>query len=803
MRIEQISIKGVLQFQSPMVLNVRDIPPGLVAVVGPNGEGKTTMLEAPLAALHRSFPSRSHKELVDYADDSGDSYIQTEFAIEGRGLFCARVNLDGVKRQSDAVITLNDAECNDGKKSTYDAFIEEHFPSKEELLAGAFAAQDKSGSFTTIKKSERQRLFMSFLGLSRYERMSATAKSAATAVDWTRLRILAIVNRLQLETAQSLLDDIDARMKALGVEGGNAEVDKLELEQAIDVLDARLSMVSDQAAAYQAASLRVATLKRELDLRHDEHARLVERLQANQKDYDQTLLDIDRDIVRRRASFELVATKSRGELNERIKNNRALLENAAVIREAVLRVVRIDEQLVDKRSARVERQRVQDSALETLQALDREIAELRHVQKQLDRARTDASLLDKTPFGDKCAEAGCDFVSVAATAKASIPSLETSVSRLPDIETRRVNAGRCVQDGKTDLSAIDLAVAGLERERVEAVAKSANANEIAACEARIVAYEHALDELEMKLKADVDSLGPAETELKAKAAAAKSARDKELTESVASVQASRDRLAADLETAKADLTGAEEGNQQAMQIQADLILKRNERDARVRLISRAQAETDSLKLRVADIQRKREELATLQAKVTTLDAQLLDWQLLARALHLDGLPKLEIDAAGPTVSAYTNDLLSSAGFARFTVELVTQEAKADGKGMRETFTLKVFDNERGGAERDIADLSGGQKVIVAEALMNAISVYVNQRSQMPIRTCWRDETTGALYQQVIPQYVAMLRKVQELGGFHHIFFVTHSDEAAAMADAQIVVDKGKAEVRYPPFAEAA
>ena len=112
----------------------------------------------------------------------------------------------------------------------------------------------------------------------------------------------------------------------------------------------------------------------------------------------------------------------------------------------------------------------------------------------------------------------------------------------------------------------------------------------------------------------------------------------------------------------------------------------------------------------------------------------------------------------------------------------------------------MLDNARGGDVRDIADLSGGEQVIVDEALKNALCIYMNQRASMPMRTCWRDETTGPLDVDNAPRYIQMLRRVQELAGFHHILFVSHNAECAAMADAQISVHDGQADVLLPPFA---
>lgn len=115
----------------------------------------------------------------------------------------------------------------------------------------------------------------------------------------------------------------------------------------------------------------------------------------------------------------------------------------------------------------------------------------------------------------------------------------------------------------------------------------------------------------------------------------------------------------------------------------------------------------------------------------------------------------------------------------------------------------MFDNERGGAARDLGDLSGGEKVIVGEALANAIALYNNTRSGLQIQTLFRDETTGSLDPETAPLYVAMLRKVQQLGDVRQIVYVTHSPGSAALADAQIQFAGGTATIAWPPFREAA
>ena len=66
MRLEKLTIKGLLAFEEAVTLDLRSIPAGsIIAVVGANGSGKSTLMDAagrvplPLAAE----PSQEHLRL--------------------------------------------------------------------------------------------------------------------------------------------------------------------------------------------------------------------------------------------------------------------------------------------------------------------------------------------------------------------------------------------------------------------------------------------------------------------------------------------------------------------------------------------------------------------------------------------------------------------------------------------------------------------------------------------------------------------------------------------------------------------
>ena len=186
------------------------------------------------------------------------------------------------------------------------------------------------------------------------------------------------------------------------------------------------------------------------------------------------------------------------------------------------------------------------------------------------------------------------------------------------------------------------------------------------------------------------------------------------------------------------------------------------------------------------------EVSTAKRRCSDAAVHLKEWKLIEQASGRTGLPVLLIDAAGPAISSLTNDLLSASFGDQFQVELVTQVAKAGGAGVKETFDLRVYDAGSGG-DRELTDLSGGEQVIVDESLKAALALYTNRLNQR-IETCFRDETTGALDGENIDRYISMLRRLSQLGEFHHLLFVTHSEEAAERADVRVRVGGGKVEV---------
>lgn len=852
MKIERLRLDGITRFQAPIDLDFSGLPAGLIAVVGQNGAGKTTLLEAMFAGFYGEMPSRAETPLFDLTSGRRDAFIEVEASFDADGRYRARTNLDGIARKRDAILehttTTGTTRVNDGKAKTFDAAVAARFPKPETLLASAFAAQNRKGSFATLATKDRKDLFSAMLGLDQLEGYASTARQAATVLDRRRAELLAQIDVLRPLTTDTEFDAIGAEANHLQVQGGRLAADHEAAERALDDAQARLTAaIAADEATREARAQHGALVARQSDLAAQQR-RLPDRrtdVERRRRTGDQDIVGrrnlaqdqhtralraipseelLDRELRDRLQQIDLHVQSEREDLETRLTNNRALLHERATVEARLAELVRLE---ADAEAAQAAHQEA-DARVAECTRLNREAGQAALAEagcdRDLRRAQEDAALLTKVPFGDRCADAGCQFVQKAIDARTKIPVYEAGVLRHQAAQATATAAAEALSEamrlrGDAWRRVLDIteAIKPLKAAREQAERLKTAQDRVVELEGRLrivfeqaeaqreAARQHratrAADSLERRALADAawqQAQAAAEDEARALQEAcdaelvAITAEDDQIRDGLRQVEAQL-RLMGDA-VAAADVAAAERSA-------ADTALGRC-RAAVANLaadLARYDATVEAFERRRQEFTGRQIARLALERDVAALETDLVEWQALAKVFSRDGLPVLEIDAAGPGVSALANDLLQACFGGRFVVELVTQEPKADGKGLKEVFELRVWDSERGNEPRDLAHLSGGEQVIVNEAICAAIAAYVNARNVLPVRTIWRDETIGALDGENAARYIAMLRRLRERSGACHLFFISHNADAAALADVQLVVADGTARFEYPPF----
>jgi exonuclease SbcC len=381
----------------------------------------------------------------------------------------------------------------------------------------------------------------------------------------------------------------------------------------------------------------------------------------------------------------------------------------------------------------------------TVQSLD---AELRANLAELERVRVEREELAVVPCRGEGVYASCPKIQRAVKAGQKMPALEGEVATLSiEVEVQR---GSLVQIA-TPSSQLTRTLEGCERDRWKVDQERQRYEELRAVEAR-------RDE---RLKA-LERLAQARTEVVQELSSKESAL-----------------------SAFSDLDG---------KMQAS----RREIENAGRLIVSYRRERDSLIARQAQIKQRQEQMEAAWTRLAQVEAELgaartehEDYTYLARVFGPDEIQLCEIQAAGPQVSTLVNALLEGCFDNKFEIRFRTQRPKADGKGMVDDFDVEVR-NKNLDRTCLVDELSGGQFVLVNEAVNLGIAIY-NMRQGEGIRyeTLFRDETVGALDAINGKEYVRILRRAMDLGGFHQVIFICHTPLVWELADRVLEVHEGR------------
>lgn len=852
MKLDRLRLKGITCFHDAIDLDFSKVPAGLVAIVGENGSGKTTLMEAFAGAVYGELPTRG--SVAKYATEK-DSYIDITAAFDTSGTYRARRNIDGVKGGQDAVLERMDTgvRLNDGKVTTFKVAVERIFPSLDTLLASALAVQSRRGSFATRDKAERKELFYALLGLNKYEEYAATARAGAAVLEKRIAELTGRRDALLESTDDGLHEQLQAQAYALTEDLARAEDVKNRLTADLALIDDALVELRADVIAKGYALTERARVETELsaarqratffdqqeaelqaDIEDQEKAitgRLASAVVRMQRDIEALVTDehIEGDLAAALDHIESERDRVVSELRQRIAKNKDLIDKADEVRSAVAETAAAHDTVGTHRANLDGLRLARTGAVKDLDAARTRVAEVRALIAERQSVQRSAGLLNDVPCGGIAPFDGCQFLRDAATAAARAIELANQ-----DLDATLESAVFTLGLAETGVSEIDASVARLEgditvteRRIVTLRSLVAMAAHLDVTQDRIAEHEKAIAATNERASTEAGILRQRAADAKAKREADRQGMTQRITDAHTEAERelnalevrfaqTRDKRATDRLQTAGDIERLTEllaSTADAARAHSSAVAAAAAKDAERNAVAREVAEADkALALvteNVSHLRRRQDEFQAAHAQRVTIDAgiallqtHLVEWQILAQMFGKEGLATLEIDSAGPGVSDGANDLLQASFGGRFAVELVTQEPKADGKGFKEVFELKVFDHERGGDARDLSDLSGGEQVIVDSALRLAIALWVNHRNEQPIRTVWLDETTGALDPDNAQRYLAMLRRLHERAGLHHLIFVSHNPSVSSQADVQIQVGAGKAAFVYPPFAQA-
>jgi DNA repair protein SbcC/Rad50 len=798
MRLEKATWHNMGPF-SDWTLDLTALDPAqkVVALTGINGKGKSYCMESAVAGgSYREMPTQG---TVTGRATAADSWQESTIVVGGlRHHIKHCVNAAGKKRTNESLVTFDDGShpYEGTGVALFDAWAAKHLPDPDVLFASLFAAQQSEG-FVKMTSGDRIGVILRVIGVARFERMAEAA-------------------RKRRDTEAEKLDQLVKRIA--DIRGGSLTVDQCE---------AQLATARETVASFE---LQLEERRAGLATAQEADA----AVQVLQVQSDAAV----RELAALRAQLDQ-AYEKRKPVAERVTNNRAVLAEAGVIRQAAAVVAEAEAKVRTLEAEFL----AAEAAVNASRAPWRDVgARMEAAQVRANRAK--AKLAD-APKVQAAKTALLGLVDAVSEAEAEVARLNAKLDELTSAHIagadERLTAwrsfGETVQTmasnyvahdeiGDAALGAIvadDAAVAlaqqapALKREMKERLAAARDrlvsaqrqlgeAERLAARGAEVESADQELREATSELQSLLAGSSAAKAEAEAKGAAVEELRGKlhGQRSAIASFKPLASKLGP-LETAETRLLELEpvlaDFDQQIAKLEATIAALPPIPDEPVRpdlkhiagQLERAEGLLRFEREGIVRLEQSLEQAKATEAKAAELEAEraAVEKELgvltrLALDFGRSGLQSAEVDSAGPELTELVNDLLHTCHGPRFTVSVETQRLSGDGKKTIDECNITVIDTEKG-TEKEVREHSGGERVILGEAISLALTMLACRRAGFERPTLFRDESAAALDPANARAWVAMMRRAVELTGADRLLFVSHSAAVVEMADAQIEV----------------
>lgn len=724
---------------------------GLIALIGENGKGKTTLIEnchpypqllTRKGKLQDHFCLRDSFREVVYRDRDTKRMVKCLIQIDGE-------NKSGscnyyAYTSDDCGVTWNPVPGVDKNSKPYEDFVAQVFGPMELFLRTAFITQRPTKNLpdlTDATAGEKKTLFVELAGIDYLQKFADAAgerekQSSQTAHD-AEIKAQMLLNTVGRKTdveksvaeAEKLAAEKQSELEKVTADGKTARIE-------LNAAQERATAERDRAFKEKEVRADADKIRNEIDFLETERAK--NESAAKGREENEKLIKEYEDLQKILGEEQ----KKRIEVNEK---NSAKMSDYLSKKSAY-----------DAKCAEIEKYR--DDYTNQRTVLERDIANARNDIKLHER--------DVAEIKDTCPTCG-----------QKLPA-----DKIAELEAKRENAQktiRLIEDGITKkeerLAEINKKISELTQEMSEiAFGEPARPKQ--------EIFDSSVGDAAVSKMNAID-INRARTELEtAKTAAVR-------IEGINAQLADKAKLLEQAEMMIAELEAKRDSTAESVLSDAQSKLDSlTEKYTAIKAeIAATNATVEAGKRTLSEIAGQETELAKAQKNAIEAKAESTEWELVAKAFGKDGIQALELDALAPGISETANRLLESAYGERFSISIETTRIGGSGKKTKQIEDFKIMVNDNGDVTT-LENKSGGEAVWIKRAIYDAFAVIRRRNTGFAFLTCFQDETDGALDASAKTAYCRMLEASHEAAKLRHTIIITHSNEVKAMVEQKIAME---------------
>ncbi|MBN2048131.1 MAG: SMC family ATPase [Anaerolineaceae bacterium] len=841
----QLKIKGFLSYREPVELDFTGFD--TACVIGRNGAGKSSLLDAMTWALFGKARQNSDDDLINIAED--EAFVSLVFDYEGLRYQVERSKKRGSTKQM--YLNVYDEETGQWKTLTESRMTDTQSKLERILCMdyntftnASFFLQGKADQFAKQRPSQRKETLTKILELEIWEAYKVRAGEARKKIE-SRVSVIddwlpRIYEHLAKESAlKKEFKQIEQEMSRLEKEVNQQDklvqtlrkqrelADKQQdqvllfrrntnkVEQQLNMLAARIGEQREEEARFHrvleseseviAAFESWQTLIKELEALDHQARSFNEMVQERQQPLlkireEQTRLESERNQLLRVQDQARKAEAARVELAEKI---RLLEDEVAKMNEEVNRFPQLEDEMDDYEIEGVElREEIQRIKLQRGQLQARmktlrgvESAECPLCGQPLTREHRNRMLAELDGEQQHLEQTYNEYGAKINEYVSRISALKSEIKRLRDLQTgpllvkinhlsdMRNNLGQ-MEERLTEWNNMDAPRLKQLEDMLEGNQFALEAREtLSAIDDRMAALGYD-PRIHEQVRAQ-EREGRKTQEALREIDRARAALEP-LQRAIADNEAQLGETQMSLEEARKSLEASEAYYSELSKQGEDYAAEFGKLNELRLMLNRMHTSRGAIQQQIVSLDEDREKKKELEAEKEGLLLKKDRYRQLEEAFGTKGIPTLLIEQAIPEIEELANDVLSRLSSNGMMVHFKTQRAYRDTsrEDLRETLDIIISDNA---GVRDYEMYSGGEAFRVNFAIRLALSRILARRAGARLQTLVIDEGFGSQDAEGVQRLVETINVIRE--DFAKVLVITHLETLKESFPSQIEVEK--------------
>lgn len=242
----------------------------LACLCGPNGHGKSALLDAITWCLWGKARSRTHDELVSYGAD--ECWVELDFLARETHYRALRTHARGGGRRRHGVTDLQLLVLGAGDSQPITGNHIRETQAKIDQIVGmdyetfinsAFLLQGRADEFSSKSPADRKAVLAKVLGLEAYDRLQALARER---LDQSKTAAASVVGALStLHSQVEQISELSAELEEVSEQLGSLTAQLEQRRLANDELRTKVTALRNQSQRLAEAQLQMQTIRRDID----------------------------------------------------------------------------------------------------------------------------------------------------------------------------------------------------------------------------------------------------------------------------------------------------------------------------------------------------------------------------------------------------------------------------------------------------------------------------------------------------------------------------------------------------------